>query len=123
MCKVKNMSRISHRGFSGNATPCAVCHSKCHNGKMSARAMQEHRCLEKQCRGLEPVYMHPFWAEKWLRELRRTTFKVLSLRNPYACGYHLRKQIGKMSREEMERITGMSPPQKLKLILEENVSE
>ena len=114
MCKNCNSSMtISFSRFPKNQTPCGICHSRSHRGMLNARSKNDHDCLAKQLRKLEPVYEHSFWEAKWKKEMRRAAFKVLSERYPRISGYTLRKQVGKMTFEELKEISGMTPPEKL----------
>ena len=68
------MKQISFRRMASK--PCAVCHSKIHPGYLSAAAVREHQCCEKECPFLQKLE-HEYWKQRERKRLEKRTMKLL----------------------------------------------
>ncbi len=68
------MKQISFRRMTSKS--CAVCHNKTHPGFMSAAAVREHQCCEKECPYLQKLE-HDYWKQREGKKLENRTMKLL----------------------------------------------
>lgn len=60
--------------------PCAICHSKAHMGFLTAAAVKEHHCCEKNCPFLQKLE-HDYWVQLERKKLEKRVMKMLSNQN------------------------------------------
>jgi len=56
--------------------PCAICHCKAHEGYLTAAAVKEHQCCEKECPYLQKLE-HDYWKQRERKKLEKRTMKLL----------------------------------------------
>ncbi len=59
----------------GTKKPCAICHSKAHKGYLTAAAVKEHQCCEKNCPCLQKLE-HDYWLQKERKKLEKRAMKT-----------------------------------------------
>lgn len=59
---------------------CAICHSKAHKGYLTAAALKEHKCCEKECQYLQKLE-HDYWKQQERKRLEKKTIKLLGVQN------------------------------------------
>ena len=74
------MKQISFRRMSSK--PCAICHNKAHKGYLSAAAVKEHQCCEKNCPFLQKLE-HDYWLQCERKKLEKRTMKLLMRHHGY----------------------------------------
>lgn len=64
----------------GAKKPCAICHSKAHKGYLTAAAVKEHQCCERNCPCLQKLE-HDYWKQKERKKLEKKTMKLMVKQN------------------------------------------
>ena len=93
------MRQISFRRMA--AKPCAVCHNKAHKGYLSAAAVKEHKCCERECPFLQKLE-HDYWKQKERKRLEKRTMKLLSRQNNSWTKDDCYKQVKKMTVDDLK---------------------
>lgn len=67
--------------FCVNHTRCrykycvGYCSNQLHRGYLSKRLLEEHKCLEKECRYLKKIHSNSYWRKKEKKEREKTEIK------------------------------------------------
>lgn len=64
----------------GAKKPCAICHSRAHKGFLTAAAVKEHKCCEKNCPFLQKLE-HDYWIQCERKRLEKRAMKMFSNKN------------------------------------------